>query len=97
MVKNLPYNAGDAGLILGQGTKIPHATRQLSHMPRLLSSHTSTRAHVPQATEPTHPGAYAPQPEREDLHAATREKPVHHSEEPACLNEDPPCAATKTQ
>ena len=25
VVKNLPYNAGDAGLIPGQGTKIPHA------------------------------------------------------------------------
>ena len=27
MVKNLPCNAGDAGLIPGQGTKIPHAVR----------------------------------------------------------------------
>ena len=25
MVKNLPSNAGDAGLIPGQGTKIPHS------------------------------------------------------------------------
>ena len=30
MVKNPPYNAGDAGLIPGQGTKIPHAAGQLS-------------------------------------------------------------------
>ena len=30
VVKNLPCNAGDAGLIPGQGTKIPHALRQLS-------------------------------------------------------------------
>ena len=30
VVKNLPYNAGDAGLIPGQGAKIPHATGQLS-------------------------------------------------------------------
>ena len=30
MVKNLPSNAGDVGLIPGQGTKIPHATGQLS-------------------------------------------------------------------
>ena len=30
VVKNLPYNAGDAGSIPGQGTKIPHATGQLS-------------------------------------------------------------------
>ena len=30
MVKNPPSIAGDMGLILGQGTKIPHATEQLS-------------------------------------------------------------------
>ena len=30
MVKNPPSNAGDAGLIPGQGTKIPHAAGQLS-------------------------------------------------------------------
>ena len=29
VVKNLPYNAEDAGSIPGQGTKIPHAVRQL--------------------------------------------------------------------
>ena len=26
MIKNPPSNAGDAGLIPGEGTKIPHAT-----------------------------------------------------------------------
>ena len=30
VVKNPPYNAGEAGLIPGRGTKIPHAARQLS-------------------------------------------------------------------
>ena len=30
VVKNPPSNAGDAGLIPGQGTKIPHAMEQLS-------------------------------------------------------------------
>ena len=30
MVKNPPYNAGDADSIPGQGTKIPHAMGQLS-------------------------------------------------------------------
>ena len=29
VVKNLPYNAGDAGSIPGQGTKIPRAAGQL--------------------------------------------------------------------
>ena len=30
MLKNPPSNAGDVGLIPGQGTKIPRATEQLS-------------------------------------------------------------------
>ena len=30
VVKNPPSDAGDVGLIPGQGTKIPHAMRQLS-------------------------------------------------------------------
>ena len=29
VVKNLPCNAGEVGLIPGWGTKIPHATEQL--------------------------------------------------------------------
>lgn len=30
MLKNLLCSVGDTGLILGQGTKIPHASKQLS-------------------------------------------------------------------
>ena len=30
VIKNLPSNAGDVGLIPGRGTKIPHAVGQLS-------------------------------------------------------------------
>ena len=30
VVKNLPCHAGDAGSIPGQGTKIPHAEKQLN-------------------------------------------------------------------
>ena len=30
VVKNLSCRAGDMGLILGQGTRIPHPTEQLS-------------------------------------------------------------------
>ena len=30
MIKNMPCNKGDVGLIPGQGTKIPHAVEQLS-------------------------------------------------------------------
>ena len=55
-------------------------------MPQLLSSHASTRAYVPQTTEPMHPGAHVPQLERENLHATTREKPTHHNEEPVHRN-----------
>ena len=33
MVKNLLSSAGDTGSILGQGTKIPHATWQLNLRP----------------------------------------------------------------
>ena len=30
MVKNLPYNSEDTGLIPGRGSKIPHITEQLN-------------------------------------------------------------------
>ena len=50
VVKNPPSNAGDTGLILGQGTKIPPSAGQ-------LSSGTTT-------TEPTRSSARAPQLER---------------------------------
>ena len=79
VVKNPPSNAGDVGSIPGQGTKIPHATGQLS-----LSATTTEltclneRARVP----PMRPGARVPQLERENLHATTREKPACHNEEP---------------
>ena len=55
VVKNMPYNAGDAGLIPGQGTKIPHAAGQLS--PSATTTELAClnwRACVPQTTEPTH-------------------------------------------
>ena len=72
VVKNLPYNAGHVGSIPGQGTKIPHAVRQLS--PRATTREKPTccneRFHVPQlrpsapTNEPMHSGARAPQLER---------------------------------
>ena len=40
-VKNLPFNAGNTGLIPGQETKIPHALGQ-------VSPHATTNTHVPQ-------------------------------------------------
>ena len=50
MIKNPPSNAGDVGLIPGQGTKISHAVEQLS-----------LRATT---TEPVRSGAREPQLER---------------------------------
>ena len=42
MVKNLPSNAGDAGSILGQGTKILHAMGQLSLCAATRIQHSQT-------------------------------------------------------
>ena len=88
MVNNPLSNAGDTGSIPDQGNKIPHAVGQLSPCATTIELvHLNERAHVPQTTEPTHSGAYAPQLERENLHAATtREKPEHHNEEPMRRN-----------
>ena len=47
MAKNLPYNAGDASLIPGLGTKIPNATGKLS-LCALEPMHPKERSHVPQ-------------------------------------------------
>ena len=41
VLRSLPFNAGDTGSILGQGTKIPHAPGQLS--PHALELHATTR------------------------------------------------------
>ena len=70
MVRNPPSNAGGAGSIPGQGTKIPHAMGQLS--PRAAT------------TEPTCSGAHAPQLER-SLRVATK-SPHTTTKEPACHN-----------
>ena len=53
VVKNLPSNAGDAGSIPGQGTKIPHAAGQLGpHATTTEPVCLNERAHMPQTTEP---------------------------------------------
>ena len=70
MVENPPCNAGDASLIPGQGTKIPHVVGQLSPCAA--------------TTEPVGSGARASQLERsprtttKSRHAATKD--------PVCLN-----------
>ena len=99
VVKNLPSNAGDAGSIHGQGTKIPHAAGQLSPhttttepAPQLESlcvpnyrAHTLWSPHTT-TTEPMCPGGHMPQPERENLHATTSKKPMRRNEEPTHHN-----------
>ena len=81
VVKNPPSNAGDMGSIPGGGTKIPHATGQLS--PRTTTTELAClneTASLPQTIAPTFSGARAHNKRREKPHATTREKP-------ACPNE----------
>ena len=62
LVKNLPSNAENVGSIPGQGTKIPHATAQLSLRATATElARLNWRACVPQTTEPTCSGARMPQ------------------------------------
>ena len=76
MVKNPPSNAGDTGSIPGPGTKIPHATGQLSPCTTTteLVVCLNERARVLQTTEPTRSGAHMPQ--LESPRSTTREKPA---------------------
>ena len=68
VVKNLPSNAGDAGSIPGQGTKIPHAAGKLSPSTATTEPmRLNYRACVPQTCS----GARAPQLERSP-HAARK-------------------------
>ena len=68
MIKNPPYNAGDVGSIPDRGTKIPHATGQLSPCATTTELGTSTREHKLQSPHTLEP---APQLER-CLSAATK-------------------------
>ena len=47
VVRNVPSNAEDVGLIPVQGTKISHAAEQLSQSAQLLSLYTTTRGNSP--------------------------------------------------
>ena len=99
VVKNPPYNAGDAGSIPGQGTKIPHAMGQLS--PHVT---TTELAHLNWSPRAANYRAYAPwslrattgkertcmsQLER-SLHP-TMKSPCTATIDPAYLNKDPAC------
>ena len=52
MVKNLPSNAGDTGLIPGQGTKMPHSAGQLSPHTLQPAHHNLRDACAPQGKIP---------------------------------------------
>ena len=72
LVKNPPYHAGDMGLIPGLGTKIPHATGQLSPWATTTEpTRLNLRACMPQTTEPTCSGTCTPQLEKR--------KPTRHN------------------
>ena len=72
VVKNRSCNAGDAGSVPGWGTKIPHATGQLS----LRATTTEPACHNQRA--------HVPQLER-SLWAATK-SPHATTKDPACCN-----------
>ena len=75
MVKNPPSNAGDARLIPGRGTKIPHTAEQLSLRATTTElTHFNKRARVPQTTGPMRPGAHTPQLEKRKPHAPQLER-----------------------
>ena len=62
VVKNPPANAGDAGLIPGQGTKIPRGVGQLNPCATTTElMRLNWRARVPQTTVPTRSGTRTPQ------------------------------------
>ena len=67
VVKNPPYDAEDAGLIPGKGTKIPHATGQLS--PRATTTELARQLESLRATARERKPA-----------TTTREKPAYHNE-----------------
>ena len=78
VVKNPPSNAGDTGLIPGQGTKIPHSTGQL------LSPRASTREALcsklqsPRTLEPPQ-NNYRPHTLWSPHTTTGERKPAHHN------------------
>ena len=92
MVKNPPYNAGDAGSIPGQGTKISHAAGKLGQhatttelTPQLESPRAATyRAHVPWSPHATTREEKTRMPQLE-------RRPPAAMKDPTCLKKDLVC------
>ena len=99
VVKNPPYNAGDMGSIPGQGTKIPHATGQLSpcatttELARLNQSPHATnyRAHALWTPHATTREEKTLTPQLERSPCTTMKSPCATTKDPVCLNEDLAC------
>ena len=89
IIQGLPWwFSGKESTLQCRGTHVRSLLRELrSHMPQLLSSCASTRACMPQTTEPMRPGAWASQLER---------SPRATTKSPHALTKIPH-AATKTR
>ena len=85
VVKNLPCNAGDVGLIPSEGTKIPHASGQLSPLA------TNYRAHVPWTLCATTREEKTRAPQLERSARTTTKSPRTARKDTARLNKDPAC------
>ena len=81
VLRNLHDNAGDAGLIPGQGTKTPHAREQLTPCTA--------------AREPEHHSLRSPRAAPRTPCTTARE-PEHHSLRSPRAEPRTPCIATKT-
>ena len=74
VVENLPSNAGDGGLISGQGTEIPHAVGRLNLS---AASREATTCHTYRALE-----LWSPCTPTRDAHAPQQETPMHPKRKP---------------
>ena len=84
VVKNLPSNAGDVGLIPGRGTKIPQAVGQLSPW----ATTTVPASHNYWAREPQLLSPRATTTEPTCLEPVLRNKRSHHNEKPVHRNKE---------
>ena len=64
--ENLPFNARDLSLIPSRGTKISHATEQLSPH-ATIKEPMDFRAHASQQEKPTHHSSRKPEHRNKDL------------------------------
>ena len=85
VVKNLPSNAGNMGVILGRGPKSPHAAGQLSLRRQLLRPRLEAMLHKEKPV--SHKKRNLTHRNRDPAHCKT--DPRHHNTDPAHLETDP--------